>query len=108
MLLEFYKKDDRWFADVPSHTEEENEMVSGADTLLEYLSNGKNTVNINIDFLPGKHHDITFFQLKHDNNGAVYQIESDDPIINGHTAWICNVTHDVLGEHPPYFFISLL
>ena len=37
MRQRFFKLNSRWYADVPNHTLEENEMVCGADTLLEEI-----------------------------------------------------------------------
>lgn len=109
MQLKFYKKNDRWYADVPGHTEEENEMVSGSDKFLEYISKGKSKITIYVDTVPALgsiNAKAIFFMLKHNDCGATYQIASRDLNINGQIAWICNVTHDVLGEHPAYFFIN--
>lgn len=108
MQLKFYKKNDRWYADVPGHTEEENEMVCGADEFLDHIAKGKSEVKIGISITPSVDSIsayATLYMLKHDQHGAVYQIASRDPRINARTVWICNVTHDVLGEHPAYIFI---
>lgn len=108
MQLKFYKKNDRWYADVPGHTEEENEMVSGADEFLDYIAKGKSKVKIGISITPNAHSSFaneTLFLLKHDQFGATYHITSSDENIDTKTLWICNVTHDVLGEHPAYIFI---
>lgn len=110
MNLRFYKKSNCWYADVPGHTEEENQMVDGADTFLDYISKGESEVTVNIQTTPSSHSRnayATCFMLKHNFGGATYQIVSNDNAINGHTVWICNVTHDVLGEHPFYFFIHI-
>ena len=48
MNLRFYKNNDRWYADVPDHTEEENEMVLGADTFLEKISEKLNKTEITV------------------------------------------------------------
>ena len=32
--LRFFKENDKWYADVPDHTLEDNEMVFGSDILL--------------------------------------------------------------------------
>ena len=108
MQLKFYKDNGRWYADVPGHTQEENEMVSGADKFLDYVAKGKSEVKIGISTLPSAHSIhayATLYMLKHDSYGATYQIVSKDANINVRTLWICNVTHDVLGEHPAYIFI---
>ena len=46
--IEFFKQDNLWFADVPNRTLEENEMVDGADTLLEFLANDHSRVALTI------------------------------------------------------------
>ena len=38
MKQRFFKLDSRWYADVPGHTLAENEMVCGADSLLEEMA----------------------------------------------------------------------
>lgn len=108
MQLKFYKNNGRWYADVPNHTPAENEMVSGSDEFLEYISKGKSKITLNISNVPrswSRNAYATLFMLKHDNSGATYYVSSSDDKINGKTLWICNVTHDVLGEHPAYIFI---
>ena len=108
-MLKFYKENGRWYADVPNHTQDENEMVCGADDFLEYISKGKSEVKVHVYTTPTLNSFMskaTFFMLKHDKSGATYQIVSSDQKLNGQTAWICNVTHDVLGEHPHYFFVN--
>jgi hypothetical protein len=36
----------RWYADVPNHTLDENEMVCGADSLLEEISQFRNSQEV--------------------------------------------------------------
>ena len=36
-MLKFFKHNNRWYADVPNPTLDENEMVAGADELLSEL-----------------------------------------------------------------------
>ena len=38
--IRFYRSGTEWFADVPQHTKAENQMVAGADTLLDEVSDG--------------------------------------------------------------------
>lgn len=108
MKLRFFKLNGHWYADVPNHTLEENEMVAGADKFLEYISKGKSKVTLELSDIPRTsscNAYATLFMLKHDYSGATYFVSSRDNNINGETLWICNVTHDVLGEHPAYIFI---
>ena len=37
-IVRFFKQDNKWYADIPNHTLEDNEMVMGADIALEYLA----------------------------------------------------------------------
>lgn len=76
--LRFFKLDDRWYADVPNHTLHENEMVAGSDDFLNACDRGTGNV----------------------------VIEMSDCQIGVPKLWICNVTHDVMGEHPRDIFIQ--
>lgn len=106
--LRFFKKDGIWYADVENHTLEENEMVMGADMMCEMLSN--NGDELYLTFTDEKIDDvsITFKRSGHGYDGAYYTVErSEFPFINeGYEIWLCNVTHDVLGEHPEYLYIK--
>lgn len=51
--LRFYNRDGRWYADVPETilwggTEENNEMVAGADTWLDIISKGEDNIILKI------------------------------------------------------------
>lgn len=108
MILNFYKKNGKWYADVPGHTEAENEMVEGSDLFLDYASKEKSSISIMVETTPAYWSNgakATLFMLKHDEHGATYHIVSPDNKLNNNTLWICNVTHDVLGEHPAYIFV---
>ena len=101
-----------WYADVPNHTLEDNEMVAGSDDFLEavntLLSNdGEVHITVSDDNEPG-----TFLakliRKNHDDCGATYIVTG--PLAQQHDAvgfelWICNVTHDVLGGHPRSIYI---
>ena len=105
MQVEFYKKDGRWFANVPGHTEEENEMVCGSDTFLNLFGKGSHNVTIKFTEYPRMANTILIME-DHDECGASYYVFSRDPRLDGLKLWICNVTHDVLGEHPEVIMIE--
>ena len=101
-----------WYADVPNHTLEENEMVAESDTFLEevdQMTNNDGEVHITCS----DNNDTGNFMAKllmknHNQFGATYILTG--PIAEKHGAvgyelWICNVTHDVLGEHPRSIYI---
>ena len=98
--VKFFKQNGIWYADVPNHTLEENEMVAGSPLYLESLAKGKKEVWVTVSTELNPNSLATFRRTNHDEAGATYSLKT------GQTIWICNVTHDVLGEHPE--IISLL
>lgn len=103
-----------WYADVPGHTLEENQMVSGSDQFLESADSilgGRGEVTIEVsDALDvnGKPFIAKLDMKSHNQWGATYVLSG--PVAQRHDAvgfqlWICNVTHDVLGEHPRTIYI---
>ena len=105
MKLRFFKLNSRWYADVPEHTLDENEMVCGADFLLEEISKFLSSpeVTLDLDIAPVDFPFATLTQIEHDDDGATYKVDSS---LNTGLVWICNVTHDVLGEHPARIYIN--
>ena len=101
--IKFFKLNGRWYADIPNHTLEENEMVMGSEVLLEKFANGSNEVTVKVSDKPVPDYLIRMYRTEHDSDGAWYQLvvmsyESEQ-------IWICNVTHDVFGEHPEEIYI---
>ena len=116
MKLRFFKQGDKWYADVPNHTLEDNEMVYGSDVLLENLSHGNDEVVLNISLVEVPDYLLKLDMREHDDDGAYYIVSG--PLFNQYVesntvnycedynvAWICNVTHDVFGEHPKEIYI---
>lgn len=91
-----------WYADIPEHTKEENEMVMGSDNLLEILSNGENEITIEVSNKPEENYLIRFKRINHNSSGADY-VNID---MEYETIWICNVTHTIFGEHPELLYIT--
>ena len=114
--LRFFKLGCAWYADVRNHTLDENLMVQGADKLIESVSGGKREVNVSIAWPTYDGNDWLFSldRIDHNAHGATYSVTPSDaaqavasaanfPIVP--KAWICNVTHDVLGGHPTSIYI---
>ena len=108
--LRFFKQDDKWYADVPNHTLEENEMVFGSDVMLDMLASGRESVTLKLS--DGFENDyekpiVALYRKEHDNDGAFYSVEALTTLFTGILSdiWICNVTHDVFGEHPEKIYI---
>ena len=114
--VRFYKinegPDQGWYADVPNHTLEDNEMVAGSDVFLEEVdtllgSHGEVHITVSDDNAPG-----TFLakliRKDHDDFGATYILTgpaAEQHEVTGFELWICNVTHDVLGGHSRSIYI---
>ena len=115
--VRFFKQDGKWYADVPNHTLEENEMVMGADVALDYLSNGKSDVFLTLtDTDPGWNAPLVLYRGEHDDEGAYYSVSgllfmdflehfAQHLMGTKPEVWICNVTHDVFGEHPERIYL---
>jgi hypothetical protein len=123
-VVKFFKQGGKWYADIPNHTLEENEMVMGSDIALDYLSKGDTELFVTLtDVNPGWNVPLELKRMVHDDEGAYYAIsgllfmdfmtthpeESADMTPQGKIrpeVWICNVTHDVFGEHPENIYIT--
>ena len=113
--LRFFKFNDEWFADVAGHTMEDNQMVAGADEFLETIDRelgGRGEVIMTfatgLDLSSGHPMLAKLIMRSHNQWGATYVLTG--PIAEqygavGFELWICNVTHDVLGEHPKSIYI---
>lgn len=117
--VRFFKQDGKWYADVPNHTLEENEMVMGTDVMLDFLA--KNRSEVTIVFSDDKNDgQKSYLKLKmkfHEEDGAYYTVSgillanfinfAEDIFCCKYEpeVWICNVTHDVFGEHPEFICI---
>lgn len=115
--VRFFRLGSEWYADVAGHTLEDNEMVAGADTFLEEVDKrmgGRGEVFIRVAdricLSPSDEEPFLskFIMKRHDECGAEYLLAG--PLARQYDAegfeiWICNVTHDVLGEHPQSIYI---
>lgn len=106
-------RDAGWYADVPGHRLAENEMVAGSDDFLEAadkMTGSDGEVHITLsDADEGAPFLVRLKMKNHNQWGATYVLSG--PLAEKHHAvgfelWICNVTHDVLGEHPREIFIQ--
>ena len=120
--IRFFKLDNNewkgWFADVLNHDLEDNEMVAGADVVLEEIdrvNGGRGEVFMTVsdvlavnDASSPEPFLAKFVMKNHDDLGAEYILTG--PLARrydaeGFEVWICNVTHDVLGEHPRSIYV---
>lgn len=102
--FKFYKENTgRWYVDLPEWEGEkaELEMVSGADTFLEILSQGEETVNVVLSTVPFDGSDVLKLQTEDENiGGGWYQLLEYVGIPYELEMWLCDVTKFVFGEMP--------
>ena len=118
--LRFFKRDKKWYADVPNHTLEENEMIMGSDTALDLMSDNKDEIVLTLSDEDDERSILTMTMKEHDSEGAYYILSgflynkfldlfaldsSTLPSDITNEIWICNVTHDVFGSHPKNIYL---
>lgn len=110
----------RWFADLPELANQVDiadcEMVAGADTMIEILSNNKREITlVLVAEKPGITTDPKYIAAisKEDDNcdyGANYRViifesESNTNMIYSGSAWLCPVTKIMFEEYPDSIYI---
>lgn len=111
--LEFFKQNGIWYADIPENTLEENEMLAGSDEFLEKVICGHKRVGMDLSTEEDGPYLVKMVLSMHDDVGGEYilagslidEIEQMG-ISMPMTAWICNATHSVFGEHPEVIYIN--
>jgi hypothetical protein len=100
----------RWFIDYPDWTGDKSdlEMVYGADSFLEVLSDGLDYVRLTVsdEYFEGS--DVLNFVRNSDEleNGAFYFLESYLGQKFDLEMWLCDVTVFVLGTFPEKIYFS--
>ena len=110
--LRFYKESDhRWYVDLPEWegSKADLEMVSGADSMLEYMSEGEGEVWL---YLSDTIQDETWDELELTGlatdlgNGAYYELKEYNGIRINLKMWLCDVTKFVFGDFPKIIYIK--
>ena len=108
--FKFYKENTgRWYVDLPEWEGEnaELEMVSGADTFLEILSQGEETVNVTLSTVPFDGSDVLELQREDEYiGGGWYQLIEYMGIPYELEMWLCEVTRFVFGELPKSIYFK--
>lgn len=108
----FTKEPGGWYIYLPAFIEQggskgDLQMVEGADTMLDIMSNGGNTVTLFIGETPSAGADMLELTEKCDPyiGGGYYLLRSweDRPVMQ--TMWLCAVTEYVFGYLPERIFI---
>lgn len=115
--VRFFVRDGRWYADVKGRTLEENEMVMGADTLLGCIADGRGEITLTLETEEPKCHLLHLHMASHDGEGATYVPTGSlynslaDKMAGGEIqpfseVWLCNVVHDIFGDHPKDIYVT--
>lgn len=105
--VRFYKDGDNWYADIPQHTQQQNQMVAGADALLDTVADGRGKVSVvlSADIATPDEWQMHLHIVEHDKYGATYRVRTAGQP-SSRLIWLCNVTHTVFGgEHPTDIYI---
>lgn len=117
MRIDFEKtKEGKWFVVLPNYEgeHEDLEMVFGADTLLDKLSEGNDNISIDVTTEKPKYGKyINGMLIYHDEEGGTYLMDTLDEVLEENTSldntfWLCNVTHFVFGEHPKQIYFKVI
>ena len=84
------------------------QMVSGADSMLEYMAEGEGQVWLVLSEQEFENADkLEFLRLATEiENGAFYKLDKYRGIEIGLEMWLCDVTKFVFGEFPKYIFLA--
>ncbi len=111
----FLKDDAGWYADMEG-SRAQNAMVSGADKMIEALSDGGRRVEMvfSSDVENPGDHTMHLHRIEHDPWGATYWVSDGNAgtaprfsgILGMPLAWLCNQTHRFIGgEHPVDIYV---
>ena len=111
----FLKDANGWYADMEG-SRGQNAMVSGADVMIEAVSNGKRRVEMvfSADVEKPGDHIMKLHRVEHDPWGATYRVSDgtggNAPQFRGilglPLVWLCNQTEKFVGgEHPVDIYV---
>jgi len=104
--LKFNKEEDnKWYVDLPewNGNKAELEMVCGADTMLDIISQGENTTHITLSTEPFNDVKYQLSYLQDSAEGADYLLTSE---LHTFDVWLCRVTKFVFGELPKVIYLK--
>lgn len=109
--LGFYKDpDNRWYVNLPEYpgVKAELEMVAGADTMLEIISEGNDAVMAHFDLNPYEGSDVLILKEIHseDFSGATYILKTYRGVELDLQMWLCDVTKFVFGYFPENIYFN--
>ena len=90
---------------VPASEVEDLEMVDGADTFLDFLTEDGLYVTVDVNLEDSGDDSIILRLVAHDEIGGTYQVENLSEF--KHDVWLCNVVHFIFGEHPDVIYFKV-
>jgi hypothetical protein len=95
--------DSRWFAVIPEWEGErdELEMVMGADTMLDIISQGQDEVRLTLSTEPFEGYDYILTLKEEIYEGGTYDLKGRYVSFD---IWLCHVTKFVFGEMPTVIY----
>lgn len=107
MRLQFYREENKWYVSVPTWigSKDELEMVCGADTMLDILSKGEESVWLELSPEKITDHKAELHLQDIDESGGYYDLWYGDDKME-FDVWLCNVTLFVFGKFPEKIFIK--
>lgn len=107
----FIKEDTgRWYIDLPEWpgSKAELEMVEGADTMLDYVGQGNNRVELLLSETPFDGASVLKLtkDLSDDIGGGMYLLASYNSNVLNQEMWLCQVTEYVFGHLPQAIYFK--
>ena len=111
-LYRFYKDEDGWFIDLPEWEggKWDLQMVSGADTFLDILSQGQNEIQLFLSKEPFEKCEVLDFlylgrlEGPEIGTGAWYVLDRYADVEFNLTMWLCDVTKHVFSDFPKQIY----
>ena len=114
--LDFRKENGLWFADVSEVSKWETEMVNDSDSFLDEISQGGDSVSLNVSDKIYPKARFVFQRMEFDEDGATYLIldhhhdapglSGESVVYSGRKIGLPPVFHRIFGEYPE--FISVI
>jgi|SRR6478736_2605678 len=108
MIINFFKLQGQWFADLPEYIASGGEladcaMVAGADNWLDIIAQGEDEIGLEISTDPESTLPERIDLISsHEEDGAFYVANYYKDIYYDLTLWLCPVTLFVFGEYPRF------
>lgn len=108
--FKFYKDEGGWFVDLPGWegTKADLAMVSGADTMLDIVSQGENDIMVllSTEEFDGSNRLEFLRESPEMGEGSWYLMKTYIGIEYNLELWLCDVTKFVFGTFPKNIYIS--